>query len=597
MSRGLKVLVAVAVVIGSLVVVSISAAADSGKKVVLTMGLTNDYDSFSPMVGVEVPDFEVWNLLYATLTDKAASDFSNIPGLAQSWVASDGGKTYTYTLREGLKWSDGQPLTAEDVAYTINRSKKEGWLNYSPTVDNLTATVIDARTVKIASSVPDPKLPTMDVYILPKHIWEKFDKDAVKKPVPIETFGVGSGPFTLVTAKRGQSWSMNANPNYWGGKPAIDEIVFRLFNNGDAMVAAIKTGEIDAAFQVPTNSYESVSKEKNVVALLGEQGGFDEISVNGGRPQDQRVDGIGNGNPVLSNVDVRRAISHAIDKQVLIDRVYNGLARAATAISPSANPKWVPDIPADQQFNFDLAKARSLLDKAGLKDSNGDGIREYQGKNINLDYYILSDSQTAPGIAEFVRDWLKQIGLGTTLKVVASSKLTEIIGKGDYDLFQWGWTPYVDPDPMLSYFQCSQLSKDPNDPTNYYNDANWCSPAYDALYKAQNVELNPAKRLDMAHRMLKLFYDSASYNVLAYSADPQAYRSDRFTGWVRQPAETGPVMFSNTSPSYVLLTPVASSGSGGLSTAAIAAIIAIAVVLIGAIILVLRRRGSKDERE
>ena len=70
---------------------------------------------------------------------------------------------------------------------------------------------------------------------------------------------------------------------------------------------------MDAAFQVPTNSYESVSKEKNVVALLGERGGFDEISVNGGRPKDQRVDGIGNGNPVLSNIDVRRAIAHAID--------------------------------------------------------------------------------------------------------------------------------------------------------------------------------------------------------------------------------------------------------------------------------------------
>jgi peptide/nickel transport system substrate-binding protein len=596
-SRGLKVLVAFAVVIVSLVVVSVGAAADGDKKVVLTMGLTNDYDSFSPMVGVEVPDFEVWNLLYATLTDKAAADFKTIPGLAQSWVASNGGKTYTYTLREGLKWSDGQPLTAEDVAYTINRSKKEAWLNYSPTVDNLTAKVIDDRTIEIASSVPDPKLPTMDVYILPKHIWEKFDEKAVTKPVPTETFGVGSGPFTLVTAKRGQSWSMNANPNYWGGKPALDEIVFRLFNNGDAMVAALKTGEIDAAFQVPPNSFEAVSKEDNVVALQGEQGGFDEISVNGGRPDDMRVEGIGNGHPVLSNVDVRRAIAHAIDKQVLIDRVYNGLGRPATTISPSANPKWVPDIPADQQFNFDLDKARSLLDGAGLKDSNGDGIREYQGKNINLDYYILSDSTTAPGTAEFVRDWLKQIGLGTTLKVVASSKLTEIIGKGDYDLFQWGWTPYVDPDPMLSYFQCSQLSKDPEDPTNYYNDANWCSPAYDALYKAQNVELNPDKRLDIAHRMLKLFYASASYNVIAYSADLQAYRSDRFEGWVRQPAETGPVMFSNTSPSYVLLTPVASSGGGGLSTAAIVAIIAVVVLLLVGVVIALRRRSSKDERE
>ena len=572
--------------------------ADGDGDVVLTMGLTNDYDSFSTMIGVEVPDFEVWNLNYATLTDKAASDFATTPGLAESWTASNGGKTYTYKLRSGLKWSDGQPLTSEDVVYTINRARKEAWLNYSPTIDNVVATAPDATTVKIVSAVPDPKLPTMDVYILPKHIWEKYDAKAVTKPVPVETIGVGSGPFTLVSAKRGQSWTMKANPNYWGGKPAIDTIVFRLFNNADAMVAALKTGEIDASYQIPTESYEGLSNEKNIVALQGEQGGFDELSVNGGRPQDQRVDGIGNGDPVLSLLDVRRAIAHAIDRQTLVDRVYNGLARPATTISPSANPKWIPEIPEGEQFTFDLDKAKALLDGAGVKDTNGDGTREYQGKNVNLDYYILSDSQTAPGNAEFIRDWLKQIGIGTTLKVVASSKLTEIIGKGDYDMFQWGWTPYVDPDPMVSYFRCNQLSKDPDDPTNYYNDANWCDPKYDALYKAQNVELDPDKRVDLVHRMLKLFYDSASYNVLTYSADLNAYRSDRFEGWVRQPADIGPVMFSNTSPSYVLLKPVASSGSGGgLSGAAIGAIIAAALVVVGVLVFALRRRKSEDDRE
>lgn len=597
MGRGLRVLVAVAVVVVSLVAVSAGGAADDDGNVVLTMGLTNDYDSFSPMVGVEVPDFEVWNLTYATLTDKAADDFHTIPGLAESWTASNGGKTYTYKLRSDLKWSDGVPLTSEDVVYTINRSRKEAWLNYSPTVDNIVATAPDPTTVKIVSSVPDPKLPTMDVYILPKHIWEKFDDKAVTKPIPVESLGVGSGPYTLVSAKRGQSWTMKRNPNYWGD-PAVDEIVFRLFNNADAMVAALKTGEIDAAFQVPSEAFESLKSEKNIVALEGEQGGFDEISVNGGRPEDQRVEGIGNGNPVLWLPDVRRAIAHSIDPKVLIDRVYNGLARPLSTISPSADPKWIPEIPESEQFTFDLDKARALLDGAGVKDTNGDGIREYQGKNVNLDYYILSDSQVAPGVAEFVRDWLKQVGIGTTLKVVASSKLTEIIGKGDYDLFQWGWTPYVDPDPMLSYFRCNQLSKDPEDPTNYYNDANWCSPEYDALYKAQNVELDQAKRIDIVHRMLKLFYESASYNVIASSPDLQAYRSDKFEGWVRQPADIGPVMFSNSSPSYVLLKPVASSGGGGgLGGAAIGAIIAVAVIVIGALAFVLRRRKSEDERE
>ena len=99
-----------------------------------------DIDSINPLVGALVIDYEIWNLQYATLTDKAADDFAVIPGLAESWEVSDDGLTVTYTLREGLKWSDGEPLTAEDVAYTINRSRDEEWINHVSTTANLDAT-------------------------------------------------------------------------------------------------------------------------------------------------------------------------------------------------------------------------------------------------------------------------------------------------------------------------------------------------------------------------------------------------------------------------------------------------------------------------
>ena len=91
------------------------------------------------------------------------------------------------------------------------------------------------------------------------------------------------------------------------------------------------------------------------------------------------------------------------------------------------------------------------------------------------------------------------------------SKLTEVIGKGEYDLFHWSWTPFVDPDFMLSVFQCNQIAQDPADPTNYYNDANWCDPEYDKLYEQQKVELDPAKRRELVHEMLTRFYRSAVY--------------------------------------------------------------------------------------
>ena len=587
-----RILLVVACSIVALAAISVATAADEPTKVVFTVGLTNDVDTLNPIVGVEVPDYEVWNIQYATLTDKAADDFANIPGLAESWVASNGGKTYTYKLRDGLKWSDGTPLTSEDVVYTINRARKEQWLNYTSTVANLTATAPDATTVVITSSVPDPKLPTMDSYILPKHIFEKYDKAAVTKYDALD--GVGSGPVTLVELKRGQFWRLKANPNYWGGKPKVDEVIFRLFNNADAMVAALKKGEIDAAHDVPSSSYKALSETPGIVAVQGAQGGFDEIAVNGGQ-------GLKKGHPALSDIRVRQAIAHAIDKQTLIDKVYVGIGQAGTTVSPSPNPRWIPEIPAGTSLDFDLAKAKALLDAGGYKDTNGDGIREMPGGGDPLvfTYLVRSESQTAKPNSGYVSGWLKEIGIGTTLKTVNDSKLTELIGKGEYDLFQWGWTPFVDPDPELSYFTCGQLSKDPANPTNYYNDANWCTKSYDDDYKAQNVELDPTKRVEIVHRMLLTMYDAAVYNVISYNADLQAYRTDRFTGWLRQPAVTGPVLFSNSSPTYAALTPVASSssGGGGLSTGAIIGIVVAAVGAIGGIVFLLVRRRSADDRE
>ncbi len=586
-----RLAVASFVVVVSLVAVTASFAQDD-EKVVFTVGLLNDYDTLNPLQGVEVPDYEVWNLQYATLTDKAADDFATTPGLAESWEMSNDGKTYTYTLRDGLEWSDGQPLTAEDVAYTVNRARAEEWLNYSSTVGNLRAKVIDERTVEITSGVPDPKLPAMDSYILPKHVWEKYDEKAITKYDGQD--GVGSGPFTLTEAKRGQFWTMQANDSYWGGRPEVDEVVFRLFNNGDAMVAALKSGEVDAAHAVPAQSYKGLESTEGIVALQGEQGGFTEIAVNGGRPENHRVEGIGNGHPALSDIEFRKAIAHSIDKLTLIDKVAAGLARPGSTISPSPNPEWIPEIPEDEELGFDLEKAKQILDAAGYEDSNGNGIRELDGKDINLTYYILSDSTTSAPNAEFVSGWLKEVGIGTTIKVVNGSKLTEIIGKGDYDMFQWGWTPFVDPDPELSYFTCDQLSKDPANPTNYYNDANWCAPAYDAGYKAQKVELDKEKRVDIVHRILKTFYDSASYNVISYEGDLQAYRTDRFEGWLRQPADIGPVLFSNTSPTYANLTLAESSGGsgGGLGGAGY-----IALAVVGGIAIVPGRVPAREATE
>ncbi len=565
--------------------------AGSDDTVTLTVGLTQDIDSPNVTVGYTVAAYEFWNLQYATLTDKAAADFAIIPGLAESWEGSDDGLTYTYTLREGLKWSDGEPLTADDVAFTVNTSRDQGWFNHSSVTANLTATVIDERTVEITSAVPDPKLPTMDVYILPEHIWSGPAADDITTYDALE--GVGSGPFTLQEWKPGQEWIVEANPNYWQGEPAIDQIVFRLYTEGGAMVAALENGELDAANDIPAELFEGLASD-DIVTVAGAQGGFTELAMNG------MAGGLGDGHPALQDLDVRHAVAMAIDRDALFERVALGIGLPLTVLGVSPLQEWLPEIPEDQQLNYDPAAANALLDAGGYLDTDGDGVREMPDGSQSLTFRYAERSEGTQGAAvrELITGWLTEVGIATEVSVFDDSQLGTAIGAGEYDLFVWGWTPFVDPDPMLSYFTCAQLTTDIE--SLGYNDANWCSEEYDALYEQQNQELDRAKRIEIVHEMITLFHNESTYVVLYHDADTQAYRTDRFEGWLQQPAETGPVIFTNSSPTYFNLTPIDGGGGddGGMSTGVLIAIIAaVLVVVVGGGLLVMRSRAGREERE
>jgi peptide/nickel transport system substrate-binding protein len=591
-----RTLAAASMAVALLAVVGAAPAGSATKPVVFNVGDTQGIDSMNPIVGVTVPAYEAWNIQYATLTDKSPKDFTTIPGLAKAWKGSADGRTWTYTLRPNLKWSDGQPLTSEDIAYTVNRARKEEWLNYTSVVANLTATAPDPTTVVITSSVSDPKLPTMDVYIVPKHIFEKQDAKAVTKYDALD--GVGSGPFVLEHFEKGQFARFRANPYYFGGKSPISRVVLRKFDNPDAMVAALKRGEIDAAEDVPGAAFHQLEKNPSFVTVQGNQGAMEEFAINGGA-------GLKKPHPALLDLRVRQAIAHAIDKQTIVKRVLAGLGTPTDTLSVSPDASWSPKMGDGERYDFDLAKARQILDDAGYKDTNGDGIREMPGggRPLKFRYAVRSEGNAGEPTAELISGWLRQIGIATTQKVYDDSRLTTVIGKGDYDLFVWGWTPFVDPDPMLSYFTCGQVSSDPKDPENYYNDANWCDKQYDALYQQQKVERNRAKRQEIVHQMLTRFYESAVYDVLYTYPDTQAYRKDKFTGWIRQPENTGPVIFSNTSPTYAHLKPVVASATGGSGgddgggSGTIIAIVVVAVAALGGIGLWAMRRRTADERE
>jgi peptide/nickel transport system substrate-binding protein len=553
-----------------------TAAADSSSPspsaaattVVFTVGNTQDIDSANPFTGVTSAAYEIYQDEYPILTRYSAKDFSVVPGLAESWQESADHLTWTYKIRAGLKWSDGVPLTAKDAAYTFNRiiDPKNSYekTNFSSYTANITkAAAPDDTTLVLTVNKPSPIMEKLYVYILPEHVWSKIDEKAVtsyKNEGTPAAPTVGAGPFVMVERQVGQFVRLKANPYYYGGKPKIDELVYKIYKNGDAMGQALKKGEIDFAEGLEANVYKSLQGQPGITAVTSAALYFNEMAFNTGAALDDGTP-IGNGNAVLKDKKFRVALQYAVDRQALVAKVLGGDGIPGDTVIPPAFAQFHLD-PANP-YTYDVAKAKSLLDAAGYK-VGADGIRtDSAGKKISLRLFGRSSSDTSKKAVEFLKGYLAAVGLDAVVSVVSEDALTEKIGQGDYDLFEWGWGVEPDPNYQLSTFTCASRSyKQDGAILANLSDSFYCNPAYDKLNDQQQSETDSTKRADLVKQMQQMLYDDAPYLVTYYSFGHEAYRSDKFTGFVPQPEKNGSLLFQYGTWSLDNVAPVVVAGPG-----------------------------------
>jgi peptide/nickel transport system substrate-binding protein len=542
-----------------------------------TIGVVQDVDSTNPFTGISAAAYEIYQLQYDFLMGYAEKDYSVVPRLATSWTPSADGKTWTYKVRPGVKWSDGVPFTAADVAYTFNRILKGTYeqTNYSSYTANITSvTATDPTTVVFKIKTPSPIMYHLDVYILPEHIWSKISEKAVADYTNDPTSGhpiVGTGPFMLTQVVKGQFVRMDKNPYYWGPPTHIDHLVFRVFNNQDSMAQALKRGEIDFADNLDPGVFNALKGQPNITTVDAAYGGFNEIGINSGAAL---TDGtpIGNGHPALKDVIVRQAINLAINRQEIVNKVFGGYATVASTIIPSlyADQHWDPGANA---LNYNVAKANSMLDAAGYKKGS-DGIRRMPDGSDPLVFrlYGRSSSETSTRTVQYVAGYLKAIGIKANVKIVSEDALTEFIGQGTFDLFEWGWVDVPDPTYQLNVLTCGNRSyKDSGTIYAGLSDSFYCTKEYDALNAQQAAELNPAKRIVIEKKMQELVYEAAGYAETAYYDDLQAYRSDRWTNFKPQPPagpdpknpadKAGVLIYQNGTYSYSSIIPLSADNA------------------------------------
>ncbi|MFT3871988.1 MAG: ABC transporter substrate-binding protein [Nocardioides sp.] len=590
-----------------------AAAAD---KVTFTVALTNEVDSFNPFLGIEAESFEMWALMYDYMITYSMDDMSPEPGLAKSWDTSEDGLTWTFHIRDGINWSDGEPLTAQDIAYTYNRILDGGpesatWGSYLKGVTSVTAP--DDTTVVLKTAKPNAVLPLLPIPIIPEHIWKDVSEKDVKTYSNEPEDGqpvVGSGPFRLVEGKAGgDSYRFEANPDYWQGTPHIDEVAYRVYKSEDPAIAALKKGEVDFAEAISPIQVKALQGEPGITAINGNSPSFDEIAFNTGSVDVKTGKPIGDPNPAMLDPKFRYALGFAIDRDKLIETVYQGAGEPGTTIIPPAYSQWRWDPPEDVAFSFDLDRAGELLDEAGYK-LGSDGLRTQPDGSpigtLRLAARSDSDMDASLNTMNYFKEWLGELGIQARVDTYESSKLTDVILDGTFDMFQWGW--YVEPDPqsMLSYLTCDQRGN--------WSDSWYCNKKYDKLFDEQSITVDRAKRAEIVKKMQEMLYVDAPYLVTAYSTIGEAVRSDRFACLRPQPDPGGIWLFQYGAYNYINMRPAseasecagdksasqatAAGESGGVSTGVLVGGGIVLLALLGAGgVAMMRRRSTTDDRE
>jgi peptide/nickel transport system substrate-binding protein len=594
---GLSIFVAASLIWGISGAFAASSSPVPSEKVILRVGWTQEPDNLNPFIGYETSAYEIFHLNYDLLVGFKASDLSPAPELATSWTHSSDGKVWTFKIRQGVKWQDGVAFTAKDVAFTYNyiiKNQLSAWASYCSFIKKVTAP--DDSTAVFYCSKPKANILATWVPIVPEHIWSAISPKAAENSFANKPPIIGTGPFQCVEWKHGQFVRMVANKSYWKGAPKIDEVIFQNYQNHDTMAMDLKSGGIQAAWGLPDASFNSLTKTPGLTAL-----------AYGGRYEDQlgmncydSPDSLGN--PVLRDPRFRQALNWAVDREKLVQVAYSGHALPATSVIPSdyyppaLDWHWEP--PAGVKYTFDLGKAGAALDAAGYRDTNGDGVRDYRGKPIELRLFARDEAVAQQKAAMLIASWFKQIGLKIDYSVMSTGAMNDRIynAKGstfapDYDLFMWNWGEDVDPDFIMSVFTTAQI--------NSWSDCAWSNKDYDRLYTQQATTIDPQARKAVIWKMEELLYEQSPYIVLTYPLSLEAYNTDQWTGWVRYPAGKGGVFYeADNIDTFLQAQPKTATAveSGGGSPWALIAIIAVAAAIAaGAAVLIIRRRRVRKE--
>ena len=499
---------------------------------VARIGYGGSPDTLNPGTAVLTEAYTIFALVYDALYTYNLDGTYSL-GLAESVDRSADGLTYTYKIRSGIKFHDGQPLTARDVAFTYNLNKAHAeypYMNpYTASMESITAPDDTTVVIRLNAVIPNIESQLVFQYVLPAHVWQAHAAGAAAVEFENETL-IGSGPFKLLEYKQGEFVRLGANKQHFSRPPKVDEVIFQTIGNPDALVQAVSTGQVDMITELPNAAAEKLGKAPNVkvVSAAPFAPAVSDIIFNQATSASCPSKSACTGNVALQDRQVRVALAHATNKQQLIDVLLLGKGTPGLTLIPNGLGMWFNNSLQDYEYN--PAKANKILDDAGYIYSGE--IRcavpdcPYPSPIMNFRMYWPSDSVDAPRMAELLAGMWKEIGVGLYPQAIDPDALTALCCPAfDFDIMLWGWGSDPDPNLLLNVMRTESIATGSSE-TGYSN------ARYDALYEQQSVELDLKKRHALVWEMQRLVHEDAVYIIPYYEMQVQAVRTDRFTGWI-----------------------------------------------------------------
>jgi peptide/nickel transport system substrate-binding protein len=499
--------------------VGVEATVASSEPVVLRVGGLQDVDCWNPFSCTAI---YMWGDLLVeglTIQGKASEGCDGEPALADSWELSDDGLTWTIKLHEGITFPDGTPVTAQTV-----KEFYEWWASIEDIavfnaellyLDKIE--VIDDLTFTLTTFEPihnSPDYGFIWMWVFPPDIWEAVDPADL---FTVENPPVGTGPYVLAEYVPGSHMILNAREDYYRGKPPIDQIVYTIYANPDALNNALLAGEIDLTLPFLTpESYDLLSADPNITIEEKFPGDTYNLAFN--------MKEAGTTHPAIKDPVVREAIDYAIDKEQVVEVVFLGHAITCPT-NYGCGPNFGDDLNPDLEITpYDPVTANQLLEDAGYIDTDEDGVRETpDGQPLEFRLTYITDFPPAATMSEMIANWLAEIGIQVSIEAVDWGTWYYVVtDQRDFDMTIDFALGNIDPVAMDYWHSC--WASEPGG----YSTSGYCNEDFDSLVYDYWFGTDPEARKESLYAAEQMLHDDRPFIIIAGPKQIQAYRNDRF---------------------------------------------------------------------